>query len=551
MPHYCYERRAKMQESNEIKDKLINEFSESYVEKIFYFCLKKTGNPNDADDLTQDIAFQIIMALNKGTIPNNFSAWIWQIARNRYSVWAKEKHNRNESVTDTDVYDYEIEDANESISDELIHSEQMALLRRELAFIKSDYRNIVVAYYLENKSICDIASALSLTESAVKQRLFRARNILKEGMEMARTFGKRSYNPENITYAADGSQPTGLPWRAVNRKIPNNILLQANNNPSTLEELSIELGVALPYMEEEVNLLHQATLLEKQGDKYITNFFILDKECRMEIYNALRQESKERSRLIRELIENSLNEDRSYFCEYPHIEDNTIRWLLVPFAIDVLIDMVQQKQNPNGFYGGFSGKLPKRANGESWGFVGYETVELPEITIMGCQCCFTDSGSSYVYKCGDYSMWEQCGEPNSQEVELMCSCIKENKKISSLSDNEKRVWESINGRYAHLSEDGYLIPDIVVVRGKEGEPPSILPDDLQWLAQNVTDLYKKVETILKKYTHQVLHKNMEFYIGMELYAMRMMAIHDLVEEGYLKLPDDPSKSSLGMALFIN
>ena len=52
-------------------------------------------------------------------------------------------------------------------------------------------------------------------------------------------------------------------------KIPNNILLQANNNPSTLEELSIELGVALPYMEEEVNLLHQATLLEKQGDKYI------------------------------------------------------------------------------------------------------------------------------------------------------------------------------------------------------------------------------------------------------------------------------------------
>ena len=105
-----------------------------------------------------------------------------------------------------------------------------------------------------------------------------------------------------------------------------------------------------------------------------------------------------------------------------------------------------------------------------------------------------------------------------------------------------------------MSEDGYLIPDIVVVRAKEvepPEPPSVLPDDLQWLAQNVTDLYKKVETILKKYTHQVLHKNMEFYIGMELYAMRMMAIHDLVEEGYLKLPDDPSKSSLGMALFIN
>ena len=29
----------------------------------------------------------------------------------------------------------------------------MALLRRELAFIKSDYRNIVVAYYIENKNV--------------------------------------------------------------------------------------------------------------------------------------------------------------------------------------------------------------------------------------------------------------------------------------------------------------------------------------------------------------------------------------------------------------
>ena len=163
-----------MQESNEIKDKLINEFSESYVEKIFYFCLKKTGNPNDADDLTQDIAFQIIMALNKGTIPNNFSAWIWQIARNRYSVWAKEKHNRNESVTDTDVYDCEIEDTNESVSDELIHSEQMALLRRELAFIKSDYRNIVVNYYIENKSI-----RLHLQTSQQNQSLKSKRTVLR------------------------------------------------------------------------------------------------------------------------------------------------------------------------------------------------------------------------------------------------------------------------------------------------------------------------------------------------------------------------------------
>ena len=175
-----------MQETNKMCYQLINEFAENYMEKLFYFCLKKTGSHTEAEDLTQDIALQIITALNKGTIPTSFSAWVWQIARNRYSVWAKEKHNRNESVTGSDIGDYEIEDESENILDEMIHTEQMALLRRELAFIKSDYRNIVVAYYIENKNVREIAESLSLPTNTVKSRLLRARQILKEGMDMAR-----------------------------------------------------------------------------------------------------------------------------------------------------------------------------------------------------------------------------------------------------------------------------------------------------------------------------------------------------------------------------
>ncbi len=266
-----------MQKTDGLRDRLIKEFTENYMGKLFYFCLKKTGSNVNAEDLTQDISLQIIAALNKGTIPTSFSAWVWQIARNRYSVWAKEKHNRNESVTGSDIGDYDIEDEGESVLDEMVYAEQMALLRRGLAFIKSDYRNIVIAYYIENKNVREIASLLSLPTNTVKSRLLRAREILKEGMKMAREFGKRSYNPENVGFVASGDQPSGLPWSAVNRKIPNNILLQASNNPSTVEELSIELGVALPYMEEEVEKLHQATLLEKQGDKYITNFLYLIK----------------------------------------------------------------------------------------------------------------------------------------------------------------------------------------------------------------------------------------------------------------------------------
>ncbi|MBQ8552332.1 MAG: sigma-70 family RNA polymerase sigma factor [Clostridia bacterium] len=212
-----------MQETSEMCDRLINEFAENYMEKLFYFCLKKTGNNIEAEDLTQDIALQIITALNKGTIPTSFSAWVWQIARNRYSVWAKAKHKRNESVTGSDIGDYEIEDENENVLDEMIHTEQFALLRRELAFIKSDYRNIVVAYYIENKNVREIAESLSLSTNTVKSRLLRAREILKEGMDMAREFGKRSYNPENVAFFMNGMVGKGgEPWNYISRLLCKN-----------------------------------------------------------------------------------------------------------------------------------------------------------------------------------------------------------------------------------------------------------------------------------------------------------------------------------------
>ena len=533
-----------MQDTNEMRDRLINEFAENYVEKLFYFCLKKTSSHIEAEDLTQDIALQIITALNKGTIPTSFSAWVWQIARNRYSVWAKEKHNRNESVTGSDIGDYEIEDERENILDEMIHTEQMALLRRELAFIKSDYRNIVVAYYIENKTVREIAESLSLPTNTVKSRLLRARQILKEGMDMAREFGKRSYNPENVAFAASGSQPSGLPWKVVQRKIPNNILLQASNNPSTIEELSIELGIALPYMEEEVNILHRATLLEKEGDKYITNFFILDKDCRVEIYHALRRTARERSRLIREFIDDRITDIRALDIAGAHIDNNTIRWWLIPDLIDYLIENSVKAQN---IY-----EPPKHANGESWGFVGYEITDLPEETVMGHNGS-GDKNEFWTYKYGDYSLWDQCGEPEYEEVELMCNCIRENRKVSSFTDIEKRVWNGINGRYAHISDDGYMIPDILVIRIEKLRRIHQLfreHKNYELLIKNVANLYEKVEEIFKKYSHQVLHANIGYNIRMELYATRMMAIHDLVNENVLKLPEDTSKSSLGMHIIL-
>ena len=61
-----------MSGNNFITERLIGEFAENYTEKLFYFCLKKTGNSYEAEDLASDIILNILSALDKGTIPTSF-----------------------------------------------------------------------------------------------------------------------------------------------------------------------------------------------------------------------------------------------------------------------------------------------------------------------------------------------------------------------------------------------------------------------------------------------------------------------------------------------
>ena len=169
----------------------IHTYLEQYIEKIFYFCLKKTGKEQEAEDLTSDISLCVFAELSRGVIPEYFSAWVWRIAKNRYSVWADKKRRKSTMVSGADIDDFELSD-NKIIENEYVRSEELSLLRRELAFISSNYREIVVAYYVYDKSIRDIARALQLTEGTVKMRLLRARNILKEGMRQGNAKGAAS-----------------------------------------------------------------------------------------------------------------------------------------------------------------------------------------------------------------------------------------------------------------------------------------------------------------------------------------------------------------------
>ena len=527
-------------------EKLISEFTEHYMEKLFYFCLKKTDNSHEAEDLASDISLCIINELRKGVIPMNFSAWVWQIARNRYSAWADAKHKRSESVSGADIADFEIEDAQCAPEEQMIQKETISTLRRELAFISVDYREIIVAYYIEDRKTKDIASALSIPEGTVKTKLFRARNILKEGMNMAREFGIKSYKPENVYFTASGDMSNSDPHSACQRKIPKNILLEASNNPSTLEELSIELGIAMPYMEEEVSLLEKMTLLKKldQG-KYITNFFIADKETQLSVYMAMRHLSKKRSEMLDTIVSETISDVRARGIVKNDMTDGELKWWLIIHAVDYFS---RQKIGAANI-----GKPPKRENGEGWGFVGYEECTLPEKVFMGYDGNGMSDACHWSYKISDYGLLNRIGMMGYQEAWLLKNIIVNNRKYSDLNKTEVNIFSNIDGRFAHTDEKGNIIPDLPILTSADFNKIHEIWNThplAETLTAQMQTIYNEIIDIFKKNSNPVLHEQLAYYVAMEMTNMRMMTVHDEVESERLTVPEHPEKSTIAMYLKI-
>ena len=113
-----------------------------------------------------------------------------------------------------------------------------------------------------------------------------------------------SYCPEDIGFIMNGiAGKYGEPLTIFNHKLVKNILLAAYRTPSTAKELAIELGVALPYMEDELEKLVSETLLRKNCKKYETNIVIVSAKAQEDIYLNLKEITSALTNAVIELLE--------------------------------------------------------------------------------------------------------------------------------------------------------------------------------------------------------------------------------------------------------
>lgn len=140
---------------------------EAYHPPLMRFCYRYLGSREEAEDVVQEVFLRI---LNNDALPTNFRAWIYKIARNRCLDLLRARRRRGEA-RDLDSASRVDDDLTGCLT-RMVRREQRAHLRRALAALPDNHREVLHLRYAEDLSRAEIAEVLDLPEKIVKSRLY-------------------------------------------------------------------------------------------------------------------------------------------------------------------------------------------------------------------------------------------------------------------------------------------------------------------------------------------------------------------------------------------
>jgi len=268
-----------------MKKQKADELIIKYLPKIYGFAMKKAFSYAEAEELSSDIVAEVYKSFLSSNEIYNVDGYVWRISEHVYSKFVSSK-KKHEGVS---LDGMEIPDCT-PVFDES-PDEELALLRREIAFLTQTRRRIIYSFYYENKSISAITKEMGIPEGTVKWHLNKGRNELKEGFTMERKIGKLGINPIIAEGFAHSGNPgtNGGPEYYLNNKLNLNIVYSVYHSPKTLEEIAEELGVTPVYIEDAVKELeNNGFLIRKSGNRFTTYVYFNSETYSLEReYNQL------------------------------------------------------------------------------------------------------------------------------------------------------------------------------------------------------------------------------------------------------------------------
>ena len=144
---------------------------ERYRQNVYAAAFSVCRNAADAEDVLQDTFLQYHKTNKDYKDEQHIRAWLLRVAMNRATDVYRKRKRRQEAPLD----DYAETLAFPSPAASTLFDTVMAL--------PETYRSVIHVFYYEDYTVAEIAKLLHLSQSNVKTRLSRGRNLLKETLK--------------------------------------------------------------------------------------------------------------------------------------------------------------------------------------------------------------------------------------------------------------------------------------------------------------------------------------------------------------------------------
>jgi RNA polymerase sigma-70 factor (ECF subfamily) len=144
--------------------------------KVYRFVLRLVSNPTTAEDLISEVFLDVWRQASRFEARSQVSTWLLAIARFK-SLSALRK--RPEEALDDDKA-AAIEDTADDPEVTAQKKDKSEALRKCLAQLSPDHREIIDLVYYHEKSVEEVAEIVGIPEATVKTRMFYARKKLSE-----------------------------------------------------------------------------------------------------------------------------------------------------------------------------------------------------------------------------------------------------------------------------------------------------------------------------------------------------------------------------------
>lgn len=314
------------------KQDLLKLFDDDLLEKLFAFCYGRTNDSYEAEELCSDIVYALVKAVNTDGEIENVYPFIWKVARNVYADFSKNRRRIADTVYEGDPEEILLGIAEDDTRDDT--EEMLCSVYRRIAFLTKAYREVMIMFYIDGVSTTEIAKHQGISEGAVRQRLFTARQKIKsEVEEMTDTYNKPvALDNINFVIWGTGSPAWGDPREVFSRLFSKHILWLCHKKPMSASEIAEELNVPTVYVEEELEILRKGEngeyglLRRLNNGKYAINFILFDREV-FEKANALYTDQLPN---ICDIVSNYVKEHEAEYLAFPYlnkkIDMNLILW---------------------------------------------------------------------------------------------------------------------------------------------------------------------------------------------------------------------------------